>query len=87
MRVSLDEALVAGDTRTIDLLALDDALTALARIDARKSRVVELRHFGGLSNEQTADVLGVSVDTVKRDWRMARAWLIAELRGGKEAES
>jgi len=87
LRVSLDEALVAGDTHAVELLALDEALTALGRIDARKSRVVELRHFGGMSNEETADVLGVSVDTVKRDWRMARAWLITELIGQDAARS
>ena len=85
MRVSLDETLVVRDTRVVELLALDEALRVLTRIDARKSRVVELRHFGGLSNEETADVLGVSVDTVKRDWRMARAWLITELAGNPDA--
>jgi RNA polymerase sigma factor (sigma-70 family) len=60
---------------------LDEALDALARIDPRKSRVVELRYFVGLSIQETSDVLGVSVDTVQRDWRMARAWLFAELAG------
>ena len=65
--------------RGIEVLALDEALNTLARIDARKSRVVELRYFGGLSIEETAEVLGVSLDTAKRDWRMARAWLLAEL--------
>ena len=63
------------------MLALDEALEGLAKIDERKSRVVELRYFGGLSLEETAQALAVSVDTVKRDWRMARAWLLAELRG------
>ena len=66
------------------MLALDEALDALARIDGRKSRVVELRYFGGLKIEETAKVLGVSVDTAKRDWRMARAWLIAELTGKQD---
>ncbi len=79
--VSLDEVLLVAQARGIEVLALDEALDALARIDGRKSRVVELRYFGGLSIEDTAEVLGVSVDTVKRDWRMARAWLIAELTG------
>jgi len=79
--VTLDEALVAAQSRGIEVIALDEALEALARIDHRKSRVVELRYFGGLSIEETAEVLGVSVDTVKRDWRMARAWLLAELTG------
>lgn len=77
--VALDEALAAAHARGVEVLALDDALDALARIDRRKSRVVELRYFGGLSIEETAQALGVSVDTVKRDWRMARAWLLAEL--------
>ena len=84
LRVALDEALVAARARGIDVLALDEALNALARVDRRKSRVVELRYFGGLNIEETAEVLGVSVDTVKRDWRMARAWLLAELTGNQD---
>jgi RNA polymerase sigma factor (TIGR02999 family) len=79
LHVALDEALVAAQARGIDVLALDAALAALARIDPRKSCVVEFRYFGGLNIKETAEVLGVSVDTVKRDWRMARAWLLAEL--------
>src|SRR5262249_15709093 len=79
LRVSLDEISPVAEARPIEVLALDEALDSLARIDGRKSRVVELRHFGGLTMEETAETLGVSVDTVKRDWRMARAWLIAEL--------
>jgi RNA polymerase sigma-70 factor, ECF subfamily len=79
LRVALDEALLVARSRGIEVLALDEALDALARIDRRKGRVVELRYFGGLTIEETAEVLGVSVDTVKRDWRMARAWLLAEL--------
>jgi DNA-directed RNA polymerase specialized sigma24 family protein len=63
------------------VLALDRALDGLSRIDLRKSRGVVMRYFGGLSIEETADVLGVSVDTAKRDWRMAKAWLINELTG------
>ena len=85
LRVPLDEVLLVAQERGIELLALDEALDALARIDSRKSRVVELRYFGGLSIEETAEVLGVSVDTVKRDWRMARAWLIAELTGKQDS--
>jgi RNA polymerase sigma factor (TIGR02999 family) len=77
--VPLDEVLLVAQARGIEVLALDEALDALARIDRRKSRVVELRYFGGLNIEEAAEVLGVSVDTAKRDWRMARAWLIAEL--------
>ena len=79
LHLALDEALLVARARGIEVLALDEALTALARIDRRKVRVVELRYFGGLTVEETAQVLGVSVDTVKRDWRMARAWLLAEL--------
>ncbi len=77
--VSLDEALVASDERTAELIALDDALEALAVIDHRKCRVVELRYFGGLSVEETAEVLKVSPETVARDWRLARTWLLREL--------
>jgi RNA polymerase sigma-70 factor (ECF subfamily) len=82
--LALDEVLLAARARGIDVLALDEALEALARIDPRKGRVVELRYFGGLKIEETAEILGVSVDTVKRDWRMARAWLLAELAGMRE---
>ena len=71
--------------RGVELLALDEALDALAQIDCRKSRVIEMRYFGGLSIEETAESLGVSVDTVKRDWRMARAWLIVELACKQES--
>jgi RNA polymerase sigma-70 factor (ECF subfamily) len=64
-----------------DLVALDDALDALARIDPRKSRVIEMRFFGGLSVKETSEALGVSSETVMRDWRLAKAWLLRELRG------
>jgi len=84
LRVPLDEALLVAQSRGIEVLALDEALDGLARIDNRKSRVVELRYFGGLSIEETAEVLEVSVDTVKRDFRMARAWLLAELTGKQD---
>jgi RNA polymerase sigma factor (TIGR02999 family) len=63
-----------------DLVALDDALEALAKLDERKSRVVEMRFFGGLTVEETAEALRVSADTVKRDWKFAKAWLLHELR-------
>jgi len=76
-----DTALLGGD-RDQDLVALDDALQAFARIDARKARVVELRFFGGLSVEETAEVLKVSPVTVMRDWSTARAWLYREMTGG-----
>ena len=78
-RVSLDGALLVSVARSGDLIALDDALTALAAIDKRKSEVVELRFFGGLSVEETAEALKVSPDTVMRDWRLAKAWLLREL--------
>jgi RNA polymerase sigma factor (TIGR02999 family) len=77
--VSLDEAAVASDERAAELVALDDALASLAAIDRRKCQVVELRYFGGLSVEETAEVLKVSVETVARDWRLARTWLLREL--------
>ena len=66
---------------SVDLVALDDALSSLEALDARQSRVVELRFFGGLSLEETAHVLDVSVGTVRRDWSLARAWLFRELSG------
>jgi RNA polymerase sigma-70 factor (ECF subfamily) len=75
----LDDVVLVAQERNVEVLALDEALTALALVDPRKSRVVELRYFGGLTIEETAEVLDVSVDTAKRDWRMARAWLLAEL--------
>jgi RNA polymerase sigma factor (TIGR02999 family) len=79
--LSLDDALVVPIEPATDLVALDDALTALAAVDARKSQVVELRFFGGLSIEETAEALHVSRDTVKRDWKMAKLWLLRELGG------
>lgn len=85
LQVPLDESLLAAEARAIEVLALNEALDNLARIDNRKSRVVELRYFGGLSIEETAEVLGISVDTVKRDFRMARAWLLAELTNKQDA--
>lgn len=77
--VSLDEALAVSHEPGHDLVALDDALTALATVDGRRSRVVELRFFGGLSVDETAEVLKVSPDTIGRDWRLAKAWLLREL--------
>jgi RNA polymerase sigma factor (TIGR02999 family) len=84
--VSFDEQLVvAGPDR--DLASLDDALNALARFDERKARVVELRFFGGLNAEETATVLGVSPQTVLRDWRLAKAWLLREVKRGERASA
>jgi RNA polymerase sigma factor (TIGR02999 family) len=80
--VALEEAAVVGGGQGQDLVALDDAMNTLAQIDPRKVQVVEMRFFGGLSVEETAEVLKVSTITVKRDWRLARAWLYRELTGG-----
>jgi len=80
-RVSFDEALVVADEQpAFDFVALDDALEALATFDDRKSRVIEMRFFGGLTVEETASVLKVSTDTVMRDWKLAKAWLQREMR-------
>ena len=79
----LDEALVVGSQPDRDLVELDDALKKLTLVDERKSRVVELRFFGGLDVKETAEVLNVSPETVMRDWRLAKVWLVRELRGGK----
>lgn len=79
VRIPLEEALLGTRARSIELVALDDALESLSKIDARKGRVVELRYFGGLSVEETAEVLRVSPETVMRDWKMARTWLFREL--------
>jgi RNA polymerase sigma factor (TIGR02999 family) len=80
-RVTFDEALVVTHEPRQDFVALDDALEALARFDERKSRVIELRFFGGLTVEETASVVKVSPDTVMRDWRLAKVWLHREMRG------
>jgi RNA polymerase sigma factor (TIGR02999 family) len=78
-KLSLDEAVSWASERDLDLVALDDALTALSAFDERKGRIVELRFFGGLSVEETAEVLSVSPQTVLRDWSLAKAWLFNEL--------
>jgi len=80
--VDLERLQVAAPQPDADIVALDDALQSLAVFDARGARVVELRYFGGLSIEETAEVLGVSPKTVKRDWAAARAWLMGELQHG-----
>jgi RNA polymerase sigma factor (TIGR02999 family) len=81
---SLDEAAAVGSGRAADLVALDDAMDALARQDPRKVQVIEMRFFGGLSVEETAEVLKVSPITVMRDWNSAKAWLYRELGGGRK---
>lgn len=78
-RVDLDEIPDMSGSRAAELLAVDEALTELANVDARKAQVIELRFFGGLTVEETAAVLGVSADTVMRDWRLARAWLLSRV--------
>lgn len=79
-RVSLEDAAVMSQERAAELIALDEALDDLAKLDQRKSRVVELRYFGGLSLEETAEVLEVSLMTVRRDWRAAKAWLFRRMK-------
>lgn len=82
--IALNEAVAVFRDRRNDVVALDDALCALAGVDARKAHVVELRFFGGLSIDETAEVLHVSADTVLRDWRLAKVWLLRELGNEKE---
>jgi RNA polymerase sigma-70 factor (ECF subfamily) len=83
-KLSLDENIDKAAERGAELVELDEALHDLAEIDKQKSRIIELRYFGGLSVEETAEVLGVSPDTVKRHWRMAKAWLYGRMRPGDE---
>jgi|SRR5215813_2944490 len=83
-RVELDDVAVTADDKSTDLLALDEALKALAKLDERQSRVVELRFFGGLTNDEVAEVLKVSEPTVRRDWSLARAWLYRNLADDRE---
>lgn len=87
LTLSLDEAIATpdGGIRQVDLVRLEDALEALTRLDERQSRIVELRFFTGLNIEETAEVLGISPRSVKRDWTVARAWLFRELNRGGEA--
>ena len=85
LTLSLDETVAAAPEREISLVALDDALDSLAKLDERQSRMVELRFFGGLSIEETSEVLGVSAPTVKREWASARAWLYREISGSPSA--
>jgi RNA polymerase sigma factor (TIGR02999 family) len=83
-RVTLSAAISPSDERDLDLVALDAALARLAELDERQSRIVELRFFADMTVEEISHVMGVSVSTVEREWRMARAWLTAQLRGGDE---
>ena len=84
--VGLDGVLLVSREPSADVIALDDSLNALAAIDPRKSQVVELRFFGGLTVEETAEVLKVSPDTVKRDWKLAKVWLVREMSGKRPDE-
>ncbi len=81
LRVTLDESLVSAESRSAELLALDEAMEKLAAFDKRKADVVEMRYFGGLTMEEIAEVMKVHVNTVTRDWKAARAWLFAALNG------
>jgi RNA polymerase sigma factor (TIGR02999 family) len=87
IRVTLDEGLVATEARSVDLLAVDEALNRLAEIDAGQASLVELRFFGGLTIEEAAEVLGVSPATAKRQWTVARAWLQREVTQGRPGGS
>jgi RNA polymerase sigma factor (TIGR02999 family) len=87
LHVSFDEALAVSPEQDANILAIDEAIVALAAVDARKSQVVELRFFGGLSVEETAEVLKVSPETVKRDWRFAKSWLHRMLSGEKDDDA
>lgn len=85
--VELDEAATVAQEQAADLVALDDALTNLAAIDPRKSRIVEMRYFGGMSVEETASILGVSAITVMREWRMAKVWLLRAISHESEQKN
>lgn len=87
LRVSLDESAAVTDAKAAELMAVDEAVQKLAALDARKGRLVELRFYGGLTEEETAEVLGVSVPTVQREWRAAKAWLHRMLTEGTPDES
>ena len=86
-RITFDQDLVVANEPGLDFVALDDALEALAQFDERKSRVIEMRFFGGLSVEETAAVLKVSPATVMGDWRLAKAWLKREMRGDRSHDA
>jgi RNA polymerase sigma factor (TIGR02999 family) len=86
-KVSLDEVAAVANTPSQDFVALDDALNALEAVDPRKCKVVEMRFFGGMSVEETAEALHLSVGTIKRDWRLAKAWLARELAGSRRDDT
>jgi RNA polymerase sigma factor (TIGR02999 family) len=80
-----DSILIATKTKDLDLLALDEALTRLGKMDEQQAQIVELRYFGGLTIEETSDVMGIAPATIKRDWKLTKAWLYRELSGENEA--
>jgi RNA polymerase sigma factor (TIGR02999 family) len=86
MHVSLEQSNLLSQQRFTDVIAIDEALASLAQVDARKSKVVELRFFGGLSVEETAQALNISPESVLRDWRLAKLWLLRQLKGKKPDE-
>jgi RNA polymerase sigma factor (TIGR02999 family) len=86
-RVELDASLVLPQVRHTDVIALDDALMGLAKLDEEQARIVELRFFGGLATEEIAEVLGVSASTVKREWNVAKAWLTREMKKGNRGDT
>src|SRR5713226_1000482 len=85
--VELDTSVVLPQVRSTDLVALDDALNALAKLDEQQGRIVEMRFFGGLATEEIAEVLGISASTVKRDWNVAKAWLTRQMRKGSHGKA
>jgi RNA polymerase sigma factor (TIGR02999 family) len=85
--ICLDESLVVSPDRPGELLALDEALERLSKLNSRHSKIVELRFFGGMNEEETGAVLGISGRTVKRDWRVAKAWLYNELNSDRDARN
>ena len=87
VKVTLTEALAVSDSRSADLVALDDALNTLSAVDPRKAKMVELRFFGGLSVKETAEVLHVAPNTVLRDWKLAKAWLWREIKGTEDNDA
>lgn len=87
LQIALGAQEGSTDPKSVDILDLDDALSRLAEFDARKARLVELRFFGGLEIKETASVLGVSEETVSRDWRLSKAWLLRELTGEKNGDA
>jgi RNA polymerase sigma factor (TIGR02999 family) len=86
-RVELDASLILPQVKSTDLVALDDALNDLASLDEQQGRIVEMRFFGGLATEEIADVLGISESTVKRDWNVAKAWLIRQMRRDERGDT